>query len=126
MAILWYEEQKREWLSSHPDVRPADYRKARGFKKLQNLGRFRRFLPAEQRHPNREIIEHNTTWSEEEIFAQQHYQEELEDKLVEQLEEDIAVYGYHTNKEGLIKLHKHINKEEDKLLEHFTTQLDKN
>jgi len=40
MAILWYEEQKREWLSSHPDVWPADYRKAQGFKKLQNLGRF--------------------------------------------------------------------------------------
>ena len=68
------------------------------------MGYYRRRLPTKRRLPIGEIIERETTWSEEEIFAWQHFQDKLEDQLVEEMTEDINTHGYRTNKEGLRKL----------------------
>ena len=48
MAILDYEQEKRSWLAVHPDIQAKDYRRIRGFKKIQNAGYYRRRLPSER------------------------------------------------------------------------------
>ena len=84
MAMIEYQKEKEKWLTAYPHIESKDYRKARGFEKLQNLRRWQWQLPTERRKPNGDIIEQNTTWSEEEIFAWQWYQDELQEREYEE------------------------------------------
>ena len=49
MAMIEYQKEKEKWLTAHPHIESKDYRKAREFEKLQNLGRWRWQLPTERR-----------------------------------------------------------------------------
>jgi hypothetical protein len=40
MAMIEYQKEKEKWLIAHPHIESKDYRKARGFEKLQNLRRW--------------------------------------------------------------------------------------
>ena len=41
MAMIEYQKEKEKWLTAHPHIESKDYRKARGFEKLQNFRRWR-------------------------------------------------------------------------------------
>ena len=51
MAYLRYQQEKEKWLKDHPAIRPSEYRKARGFKRLttKEIQECERFLPEERR-----------------------------------------------------------------------------
>jgi hypothetical protein len=116
MAILDYEQEKQSWLTAHPNIQAKDYRKVRGFGKIGNVGYHRRRLPSERRLPSGEIIERATIWSEEEIFAFVHYQQKLEDRMVEER----LIGGYQVNKEGPRKLWERVHREVEEAAEQFT------
>jgi hypothetical protein len=116
MAILDYEQEKRSWLTAHPNIQAKDYRKIRGFRKIGNVGYYRRRLPSERRLPSGEIIERVTIWSEEEIFAFVHYQQKLEDRMVG----EGLKGGFQVNKEGPRKMWERVQREVEKDAEQFT------
>jgi hypothetical protein len=117
MAMIEYQKEKEKWLTAHPHIESKDYRKARGFEKLQNLRRWRWQLPTERRQPNGEIIEQNTTWSEEEIFAWQWYQDELQER---EYEEQLNTDRHQLNRESATRAYQRISKEVSELQSQFT------
>ena len=117
MAMIEYQKEKEKWLTAHPHIESKDYRKARGFEKLQNLRRWRWQLPTERRQPNGEIIEQNTTWSEEEIFAWQWYQDELQER---EYEEQLNTDRHQLNRESATRAYQCIGREISALQGQFT------
>ena len=121
MAYLRYQQEKEKWLKDHPAIRPSEYRKARGFKRLttKEIQECERFLPEERRKPSGELIEKKTKWLEEEIFAWSLYQEQLEDDMFRKNLQDWEISGFQQY-EGINNAMERIGNEIEKERESYT------
>ena len=121
MAYLRYQQEKEKWLKDHPAIRPSEYCKAQGFKRLmtKEIQECERFLPEERRKPSGELIEKKTKWLEEEIFAWSLYQEQLEDDMFRKNLQDWEISGFQQY-EGINIAMEHIGNEIEKERESYT------